>query len=125
MRPPVQSTATLKSVEPHRHGAAASGGVPRGQPFDAELRLYQRILDRDELALLECLDRIGDLVYCTALLSAGSPAVAEDLTDALFLDLWREPESFHPAQGPFALQLICRLARALAAVPRRRVTARA
>ena len=84
--------------------------------IEEERRLHERVVQRDESALLECLDRIGDLVYCTALLRTGRQASAEDLTERLFVAYWRNPEAFHPSRGPLGLQFLRRMTEALGSV---------
>ncbi len=73
---------------------------------DEETRLHARLLDRDESALLECLERFGHIVYCTSLAESGDSHVAETVTHRVFLQLWRRPEAFHPRCGPLVLQLV-------------------
>ncbi len=74
-----------------------------------QLRLHARIVDRDESALLECFDRFGHVVYCALREATRDPALAEDLTEQLFVLLWRDAKRFHPNQGPIALQLLATL----------------
>lgn len=76
---------------------------------EEERRLHQRVVARDELALLESFDRSGHLVFCAALLLSGERSTAEDLTAELFTELWRSPQAYPPAHGPLALQMIRRL----------------
>ncbi len=71
-----------------------------------ELALHKRIVERDEEALLEYLDRSGHIVYCVALALTEDPGAAEDLTERLFLDLWQLPDGFNPRNGPMVLQLL-------------------
>ncbi len=63
-------------------------------------------MDRDESALLECLDRFGHVVYSTSLTASGDATRAEAVTERVFVQLWRRPEAFHPAYGPLLLQLV-------------------
>jgi DNA-directed RNA polymerase specialized sigma24 family protein len=77
--------------------------------LDEELRLHERVVARDEAALLEWLGRTGGVVYSVALSHTGRVGLAEDLTEALFLEVWRHPEAFHPDKGPLTLQLIRRM----------------
>lgn len=72
-------------------------------------RIHERIVAGDKLALLESLDRIGGMVFCVALLLTGQHHAAEALTEALFLELWREPDQFAPKHGPLGVQMIRRL----------------
>ncbi|MDQ4132920.1 MAG: hypothetical protein M3179_06840 [Actinomycetota bacterium] len=78
--------------------------------LEEESALHKRIVERDEAALLEYLDRSGHIVYCVALALTEDAAAAEDLTEGLFLDLWRLPDRFHPRNGPMVLQLLQRTA---------------
>jgi DNA-directed RNA polymerase specialized sigma24 family protein len=77
--------------------------------LDEELRLHQRVVARDEAALLEWLRLIGDVVYSAALSRTGELTAAEDVTETLFLEVWRHPEQFHPTRGPLTLQLVRRM----------------
>ncbi len=77
--------------------------------LDIELRLHQRVVAREEGALLEWLQRVGCVVYCAALARTGSVADAERLTEVLFLELWHQPALFDPMDGPLSLQLIRRM----------------
>lgn len=63
---------------------------------------------------MECF-RIGHVVYCVARLRTGEDSAAEDLTEAVFVEFWRDPEAFPPGHGPLALQLIGRMTHDLAA----------
>jgi hypothetical protein len=82
--------------------------APIGDPElkHEELALYERVVQRDESALLECFDRIGDAVYCIALLCTEGRASAEALTTAVFVRFWQHPQAFPPSDGPLALQLV-------------------
>ncbi len=77
--------------------------------IEEERELHERVVQRDESALLECLDRTGPLVYCMALQHTGGQAAAEDFTERIFLAFWRNPHAFPPSQGPLGLQLLRRL----------------
>lgn len=76
-----------------------------------DVLLHDRLLERDPSALLECLDRFGASVYCIALARTGDVAAAEDLTERVFVDLWRRPEEFDPCRAPIVLQVVRRLLR--------------
>ncbi len=78
----------------------------RGGLRDEDVRLHERLLGRDESALLECLDRFGHVVYCTSLAETGDAVVAEAVTQRVFVQLWRRPAAFHPRRGPLVLQLV-------------------
>ena len=84
--------------------------------IEEERRLYERVVQRDESALLECLDRIGHLVYCMALARTGQRNSAEELTERLFVAYWRNPRTFEPSRGPLGLQFLCRMADELGSI---------
>jgi hypothetical protein len=98
---------------PCRAGAAyrshviANGiGAGTSPSSDEEVRLHERLLDRDRSALLECLDRFGHVVHSTSLATSDDSASAEAVTERVFVELWRRPEAFHPRYGPLLLQLV-------------------
>jgi Sigma-70 region 2 len=88
----------------------AEDSQPTDRLMADELRLHERVVEHDESALLECFDRVAGLVYCAALARTGDQASAEDVTEAAFVALWRDPAAFPPSQGPLGLQLLRRMA---------------
>jgi DNA-directed RNA polymerase specialized sigma24 family protein len=74
--------------------------------LEEEMRLHERVSSRDQAAVLEWLDRIGGTVYSAAFSLTGTAAGAEDMTAMLFLEVWRNPATFHPSRGPLVLQLL-------------------
>jgi hypothetical protein len=52
---------------------------------------------------MECLARLGHMVYCIALLQMGDESAADDVTEALFVEFGGDPEAFNPNHGPLAL----------------------
>lgn len=76
--------------------------------YQEECELHRRLCDRDERALLECFDRFGPLVFWALCQRTGDRVRAEDLTEALFARLWKDPAAFAPEQGPMAFQLLQR-----------------
>jgi DNA-directed RNA polymerase specialized sigma24 family protein len=89
---------------------------PGRRLMGAEQQLHRRVVAGDRSALLEWLQLVGDVVYCAALSRTGSAADAADLTEALFLEVWRHPAMFNPGDGPLSLQLIRRMAQRPVAV---------
>lgn len=72
---------------------------------DAEItddRLIRRLVERDDAALATLYDRYSRVIYSLALRMLGDPAQAEDVTQEIFLRVWRRPEQFDPARGEFA-----------------------
>jgi DNA-directed RNA polymerase specialized sigma24 family protein len=92
-------------------GGTGTQRASAAELLQEERVLHGRILQRDESALLEFLDRVGHVLFCAALVHTGDATAAEDLTEELFVDLWEAPEAFSPARGPVALQLLERMAR--------------
>lgn len=68
------------------------------QPADEVL--YERSLAGDEPAFTALYRRRQGAVYRFALQMSGSAAVAEEVTQEVFLLLIREPQSYDPSRGP-------------------------
>src|SRR5687767_2716533 len=69
-----------------------------GEPSDSEL--LQSMLAGDEAALAALYRRRQGGIYRFALQMSGSPALAEDVTQEVFLTLMGEDTSYDPARGP-------------------------
>ncbi len=99
---------------PTSEHTTASGDVSSACGLYLEQRdLHERIRTGDKLALLECLDRFGHIVYCTLLGVTGDTALTEELTERAFVSLWRSPAVFDPGRGPIAFQLLRALSSSL------------
>jgi len=59
------------------------------------------IAARDDYAFAVLYDRYADLVYSAALRVLADAQLAEDVTQDVFVRLWRRPESFISARGRF------------------------
>src|SRR2546422_6697088 len=68
------------------------------EPSDSEL--LQSMLAGDEAALAELYRRLQGGVYRFALQMSGSPALAEDVTQEVFMALMRDGTSYDSARGP-------------------------
>lgn len=68
--------------------------------------LMDRLCGRDLGAFETLYDRYGDLVFSVALRVVGDPHIAEDVTQDVFLRVWRRPEQFDAARGKFATWLL-------------------
>ncbi len=64
--------------------------------------LVQRVASGDALALEQLYDRYGQAVYSLALRIARDPETAEELTQEVFVRLWRFAGTFEPARGRFS-----------------------
>ncbi len=68
--------------------------------------LMRRLVLCDKLALEKIFDRYGDLVYSTALRVLRDPHLAEDVSQEIFVRLWRKPDSYVAERGRFPTWLI-------------------
>ena len=68
--------------------------------------LMDRLCGRDLRAFEALYDRYGDLVYSVALRVVGDTYVAEDITQDVFLRVWRRPEQFDLQRGKFVTWLL-------------------
>lgn len=75
----------------------------------AQLRddeLMERLTLRDLAAFETLYDRYGDLVYSVSLRVVGDPYIAEDVTQDVFVRVWRRPEQFDLNRGKFVTWLL-------------------
>ena len=68
--------------------------------------LMDRLGQRDLGAFEALYDRYGDLVYSVSLRVVGDSYVAEDVTQDVFLRVWRRPDQFDMARGKFITWLL-------------------
>jgi RNA polymerase sigma-70 factor (ECF subfamily) len=68
--------------------------------------LMDRLASRDLAAFETLYDRYGDLVYSVSLRVVGDTYVAEDVTQDVFLRVWRRPEQFDLTRGKFVTWLM-------------------
>jgi RNA polymerase sigma-70 factor, ECF subfamily len=69
-------------------------------------RLVEALEVRDERALETLFDRHGDYVYSVCLRMVGDVQLAEDLSQEVFLRLWRRPDLFDVSRGRFLTWLL-------------------
>jgi len=72
--------------------------------FDDE-ELMQRLFHRDLTAFRTLYERYGSLVYSTCLRVVRDAQIAEDMSQEIFLRIWRKPESFSAQRGRFVTWL--------------------
>jgi len=63
--------------------------------------LMERLTFKDLLAFRALYKRFGNIVYSTSLRIVRDGHVAEDVTQEIFLRIWRKPESYVPQRGRF------------------------
>jgi RNA polymerase sigma-70 factor (ECF subfamily) len=68
--------------------------------------LMERLSGRDLGAFEALYDRYGDLVYSVSLRVVGDTYVAEDVTQDVFLRVWRRPDQFDLRRGKFVTWLL-------------------
>ena len=66
----------------------------------------RRLSYRDKRAFEAIFDRYGDLVYSTALRVLRDPHLAQDVSQEIFVRLWRKPASYVAERGRFLTWLI-------------------
>jgi RNA polymerase sigma-70 factor (ECF subfamily) len=71
-----------------------------------ESELLQKIAQQDQQALLTLYQRYGNLVYSLSLRVLRQPAMAEEITQDVFLKLWRQPDRWDPSLGHFSSWLL-------------------
>lgn len=72
----------------------------------ADERLVSALEQRDAKALEALYDRYGDYVYSVCLRMVGDVQLAEDLTQEVFLRVWRRPDLFDVSRGRFVTWLL-------------------
>lgn len=77
----------------------SSAPSPKDQPQTTDAALVARIRSGDEDALAALHDRYGQVVYSVALRVLGDTTQAEDILQEIFLQLWRNPQSFDSNRG--------------------------
>ena len=69
-------------------------------------RLVTALEGRDQRALEALYDRYGDYVYSVCVRMVGDVQLAEDLTQEVFLRLWRRPDLYDVERGRFVTWLL-------------------
>jgi RNA polymerase sigma-70 factor, ECF subfamily len=73
-------------------------------PADSEL--MQRVMRQDQSALMALYQRYGNLVYGQALYVLRVPAMAEEITQDVFLKLWHQAERWDRNRGQLSSWLL-------------------
>jgi len=80
----------------YRETGLVSSQPPSGQDDAALLTLVR---SGDEYAMASLFDRYSKVVYSVALRVLRDPASAEDVLQEIFMQIWRNPESFVATRG--------------------------
>ena len=85
----------------------AEDSPARGQDRQSEdAELITRILGHDKDALSVIYDRYSRLVYSLAVRMVEKPELAEEVTQDVFMTLWRRGSSYKSERGPFTAWLL-------------------
>jgi RNA polymerase sigma-70 factor (ECF subfamily) len=68
-------------------------------PTEDDSSLLASVQKGDEPAMASLFDRYSKLVYSVALRVLRDPAAAEDVLQEVFMQIWRNPDSFTAARG--------------------------
>jgi RNA polymerase sigma-70 factor (ECF subfamily) len=77
----------------------SSASSLKDQPQIPDATLMSRIRAGDEDALAALHDRYAQVVYSVALRVLGETTQAEDILQEIFLQLWRNPQTFDSSRG--------------------------
>lgn len=95
---PITDITQIRRSPPHVPHKTAEDRLQRA----AEDAALVAALEQDEVGALEQLyDRYSALVFSVALRVLHDHALAEDVTQEVFLRIWRQPASFDPERGRF------------------------
>ena len=73
--------------------------LPTGAAEPTDRELVERLRAREEAALPALYRRYGTLVYSIALRTLGNAQDAEEVTQDVLLNLWKQPGVYDPARG--------------------------
>ena len=87
-------------MQPQITVPAVTRTFPRAANSDAsDTMLHRRLMNGDEAALGQVYERHAPVLFKLARRVTGSLSAAEEVTQAVFLDVWRRPQRFNPAKG--------------------------
>jgi len=82
-------------------GSGKMNSVSEEEPQLDDLELHRRVRQGDPLAFESLYRRYGAAAYGLALRVTGQATLAQDVVHDAFMALWRAPEAYDPARGPF------------------------
>lgn len=92
-----RAPVTDEPGEPDVHDVSDMADVPDESALLAAL--VARVMRQDEAALAELYQRLVNRVYSTALHLTRNPALAEEVTETAFWQVWRQAPRFDPTRG--------------------------
>ena len=102
--PPQSNNPTGPDSRTQDERVIASGTYETEASSDRSL--IDRVRVREQQAMTEIFDRYSRLVYSVALRVLKDSGQAEDVTQEIFFQLWRNPDSFSSARGSLASWLL-------------------
>lgn len=87
-------------------GESATSSGMYGNAVRDDKSLIDRVLVREQQAMTEIFDRYAGLVYSVALRVLKDDGHAEDVTQEIFFQLWKNPDSFSSSRGSLASWLL-------------------
>lgn len=90
--------AIIGRVNPDRPSHAVSGGQDR-PPADTNDALVERVARGDQEAFAELYDLVAPRVHSIVLRVLRDPAMAEEVTQEVMIELWRQAPRFEPGRG--------------------------
>lgn len=100
----IQAAAPVVDITRGRSRRVPAYSLDYAEASDEDL--VQALSDRDNRALEALFDRYGDLVYSVCLRMVADTQIAEDLSQDVFLRLWRRPDLFDQERGRFSTWLL-------------------
>jgi RNA polymerase sigma-70 factor, ECF subfamily len=103
---PLRIRALPWNVDINGAGRASESSRIGDYSEEADDRLVKALEARDTKALETLYDRYGDYVYSVCLRMVGDVQLAEDLSQEVFLRLWRRPDLYDVSRGRFVTWLL-------------------
>jgi RNA polymerase sigma-70 factor, ECF subfamily len=94
------------SPDPRIQDEKAISSRSYGSEVGSDQSLIERVRVREQQAMAEIFDRYAGLVYSVALRVLKDSGHAEDITQEIFFQLWRNPDSFSSSRGALATWLL-------------------
>jgi RNA polymerase sigma-70 factor (ECF subfamily) len=101
-----ESPATLDPAALAGGAGVVVARLSDGQVGPMDEELVAALVDGDHDALAELYRRYGGAVWAVARRVCNDRTMAEDVTQTVFVDLWRRPERFDPSRGSLRPWLI-------------------
>jgi len=92
--------------DPRNQDEEAPSSGRYGSEVGSDKSLMERVRVREQQAMAEIFDRYAGLVYSVALRVLKDSSHAEDVTQEIFFQLWRNPDSFSSSRGALATWLL-------------------